>query len=88
MKKKQNLKPREVLVVFDFSGNFAYACQDASQAFHFNDDQCTVVPVIFYYRDNDELKHQSMIFLSESLIHDTVAVYTIQTLLILEIKKK
>ena len=88
MKKKQNLKPREVLMMFDFLENYAYACQDAFQAFHFNNGQCTVVPVIFYYRDNDELKHQSMIFLSDSLKHDTAAVYTIQILLISEIKKK
>lgn len=86
--KKENLKKNEAFVMFDFSENYAYVCQDASQAFHFNNDQCTVVPVIFYYKEDDELKHQSIVILSDCLKHDTVAVYAIQTLLIPEIKKK
>ena len=72
--------------MFDFSENYAYVCQDASQAFHFNNNQCT--NVIFYYKENNEVIHQSMVFLSDSLKHDTAAVYAIQTLLIPEIKKK
>lgn len=86
--KKDKLNDDEVLVMFDFSENYAYAVQDASQAFHFNNDQCTVFPAIYYYKQNSEIKHESCIFLSESLKHDTVAVYTVQTKLVAEIKKK
>lgn len=86
--KKKNLREGEkVIVMFDFSENYSYVCQDASQAFHFNNDQCTVFSVIYYYKENSELKHKSNVFLSESLKHDTAAVYTVQTLLIPEIKK-
>ena len=85
MKKKENLSPHEVHVMFDFLENYAYVCQDASQAFHFNNNQCTVVPAIFYYKENNEVIHQSMVFLSDSLKHDTATVYAIQTLLIPEI---
>jgi len=46
-----------------------------------------VFPVIYYYKENSELKHKSNVFLLESLKHDTAAVYTVQTLLIPEIKK-
>ena len=84
---KQNLKNREVLVMFDFSENYSYVVQDASQAFHFNNQQCTVFPVIYYYKENTELKHKSCIFLSDSLTHDTSAVFTIQKQLIPDIKK-
>jgi len=84
---KQNLKNGEVLVMFDFSENYSYVVQDASQAFHFNNQQCTVFPVIYYYKENSELKHKSCIFLSDSLKHDTSAVFTIQKQLIPEIKK-
>lgn len=80
------MKDGEVLVMFDFSKNFSYVVQDASQAFHFNNDQCTVFPVIYYYKENSVLKHKSAILLSESLKHDTSAVYTIQKQLIPEIK--
>ncbi|KYM94585.1 hypothetical protein ALC62_14783 [Cyphomyrmex costatus] len=85
--KKSNLANDEVLVMFDFSENYAYAVQDASQAFHFNNQQCTVFPVIFYYKVKSELKHSSCIFLSNCVKHDTAAVYTIQKQLIPEIKK-
>ena len=73
--------------MFDFSENYAYVCQDASQAFHFNNDQCTVLPVIFYYKENNELRHKANVFLTDSLKHDTSAVFAVQTLLIPEIKK-
>lgn len=85
--RKKNLHEGEVIVTFDFSENYSYVCQDASQEFHFNNDQCTVLPVIFYYKENNELRHKSYVFLSESLKHDTAAVYSVQTLLIPEIKK-
>lgn len=86
--KKKNLKEGEVIVMFDFSENYAYVCQDASQAFYFNNDQCTVIPVIYYYKNNDELVHKSNVFLTESSKHDTAAVYAVQTLLIPEIRKQ
>lgn len=85
--RKHNLRDGEVLVTFDFSENYAYVCQDASQAFHFNNDQCTVFPAIYYYKEGPVVKHKSFIFLSESLKHDTSAVYAIQTLFIPEIQR-
>lgn len=85
--KKIDLRNGEVLVMFDFSENYSYIAQDASQAFHFNNQQCTVFPAIYYYKEKSELKHQSCIFLSDSVRHDTAAVYTIQKQLMPEIKK-
>lgn len=85
--KRQNLLDGEIVVMFDFSENYAYVCQDASQAFHFNNNQCTVFPVIYYYKQNNELQHKSIVFLSESLKHDTAAVYAVQTLLMPIIKE-
>lgn len=74
--------------MFDFAENYAYAVQDASQGFHFNNDQATVFPVMYYYREGEEVKHQSSIFISDSRKHDTASVYTVQTQLIPMIKKK
>ncbi|KYN19369.1 hypothetical protein ALC57_08285 [Trachymyrmex cornetzi] len=51
--KKSNLNDGEVLVVLDFSENYKYIAQDASQAFHFNNTQCTVFPVVCYYKKNE-----------------------------------
>lgn len=84
--KKENLSKGEVLALLDFSENYAYVIQDASHAFHFNNNQCTVFPVICYYKENAQIKHKSYIFLSDYLKHDTAAIYTMQRLLIPEIK--
>ncbi|KAJ8671423.1 hypothetical protein QAD02_002682 [Eretmocerus hayati] len=85
--RKQNLLDGEVIVMFDFSENLPFHVQNAAPAFHFNNDQCTVFTVIFYYMEGTELKHKNCVFISESLKHDTAAVYTIQKQLIPEIKK-
>lgn len=39
---KKNLSEGKVLVTLDFSENYKYVVQDASQAFHFNNDQCPI----------------------------------------------
>lgn len=86
-KRKANLLKGEVMVSFDFSENYAYVAQDAAQSFHYNNDQSTVFPVIYYFNKDDEIVHKSCIFLSESTRHDSAAVYTVLTQLIPEIKK-
>lgn len=85
---KLNLVEGEVLTVLDFSENYKYIVQDASQAFHFNNTQCTVFPVVCYYQINSKIHHESFVFLSDSTKHDTAAVYTIQKMLIPLIRKR
>lgn len=85
---KNNLESGEILVTVDFAENYKYVVQDASQAFHFNNDQCTVFPVVCYYKDKSEIKHKSFIFLSDSTKHDAAAVYTAQTILIPKLKQQ
>lgn len=55
--RKLNLSSSEVMVNFDFSENYSYVVQDAAQAFHFNNDQCTEFPVLYYYKQNSEIVH-------------------------------
>lgn len=86
--KKENLRKDEVLLHCDFAENYAYVVQDAAQAFHYNNDQCSVFTVIFYYRSGNELKHHSIILLSDSTTHDATAVYLMQQNVIPEIKKR
>ncbi|KYN00525.1 hypothetical protein ALC62_09899 [Cyphomyrmex costatus] len=85
--RKNELLKDEVIVMFDFSENYKYTAQDASQAFHFNNDQCTVFPVIYYFKNESEVSHKSCVFLSNSVKHDTASVYTIQKKLFPEIKR-
>ncbi|KAJ8673070.1 hypothetical protein QAD02_004331 [Eretmocerus hayati] len=78
---KENLKEGEVLVLLDLAENYAFVAQDAAQAFHYNNDQCTLVTVVLYYMKDSKLCHQSMVIMSDNLVHDTVAVHCIQKII-------
>lgn len=84
---KTQLLDKQVLVTLDFAENYKYVAQDAVQAFHFNNDQCTVFTVVCYFKGESKIEHKSFIFLSDCTQHDTSAVYTVQRLLIPELKK-
>jgi len=71
----------------DFAENYAYVVQDAAQAFHYNNDQCTVFTVLFYYRSGKKMEHYSIILLSDCTTHDAAAMYMMQQMVIPEIKK-
>lgn len=85
---KKTLLKNEIIILWDFSENFAYKVQNASQAFHYMNDQCTVFTIVYYYKEDDVLQHKSLVFLSEVLKHDASAVYTIQSKLINDHLKK
>ena len=72
---KQSLKPGEIVVCADFSENYAFVIQDASQGFHWNNSQCTIHPFVIYFKESSNLSHRSYVIISECLIHDTIAVY-------------
>ena len=46
----------------------------------------TVHPFVVYYREDDELKHKSFVFVSECLKHDTVLVHAFQRKLVICLK--
>lgn len=86
--RKEHFKRDEVIVMFDYSENYKYVAQNALQAFHFNNEQCTVFPVIYFYKENGLLKSQSCVISSDSLRHDTASVFAAQSVLLNDIKKK
>lgn len=57
------------------------------QAFHYNNDQCTVHPVISYYKSGEMVSHKSFVILSECTTHDSAAIYMMQRLVVPELKK-
>lgn len=85
---KNILKPGEFLVTLDFAENYAFVVQEAAQAFHWNNDQATIFPMVVYYKDNDESKHFSFVVISDCRHHDTVAVYMFQKKLIQYLKRR
>ena len=77
---KDNLSPKECIVLGDFAENYKYIIQDEIQSFHWTSDSCTLHPVVLYYKNpgSDELMHLSFCFVSDDLEHDTTFVYKIQ----------
>lgn len=84
---RKNLKKGEVLVHTDFSENFPSVVQNAAQAFHYNNNQCTVHPVVYYYKNTEEVYHKSLILLSDCTSQDVPVVYIMQKLVLKEIKE-
>ena len=66
----------------DFSENYSYILQDAAQGFHWYNPQATLQPFVVYFREDGELKHLSYVFISDCLVHDTVAVHLFQKKLV------
>ena len=67
----------EAVIVGDFSENYSFIVQNAAQGFHWDNSQCTVHPFVIYYRTADqELSNFSVCFLSTSLKHNTIMVYS------------
>ena len=84
---KVGLKPGEVLVQANFSENYSFVLQDAAQGYHWNNSQATIHPFVVYYRHTGEELHLSFVVISESLHHDTIAVFLFQKTLLSYLKE-
>lgn len=60
---------------------YRFVVQDAAQSFHWNNEQATLLTLVFYYRDGNEVKHGSIVMISDHLKHDTATFYTFQKIL-------
>ena len=85
---RESLSEGEFLISLDFSENYAFIAQDAAQSFHYNNNQCSLATIVIYYKGSEsKIEHKSMVVFSDSLIHDVVAVYLIQEIIINFLKK-
>ena len=75
---KKTMSYDTIIIVGDFSENYAYVVQDAAQEFHWENSQCTVHPFVVYFKDieTNECKHASYCFLSPNTNHNATIVYT------------
>ena len=79
--RKDTIKEGEILVQCDFAENYNFVVQDAAQSFHWNNDQATILTSVFYYREGIEIKHGSLVMISDDLKHDTATFYAFQNIL-------
>ena len=82
------MKPAEFLVTADFAENYGFVLQEAAQAFHWNNNQATLFPLVIYYKEGGDLECCSFVGISDWLKHDTIAVYMFQEVLIEYLKNK
>lgn len=88
-KKKMNLKIGELMMIEDFSQNMNFVIQDSNQGYHWNHDQCTIYPVVGYFRNIDgQIMHESYCVISECLTQDATAVHLYNTMAIAYFKSK
>jgi hypothetical protein len=72
---KENLPENSALLVVDFGRNRTVKHQDEAKESGFGAQQITVHPVVMYYDDeNNHRVRDSMMFLSDDIGHDRVAV--------------
>lgn len=83
---KDNIDDSQCIVIGDFSENYSFVVQDASQGFHWTNNQATIHPFIVYFISENNLSHRTFCFISDCLQHKTSLVYTFQKTLIPEIR--
>ncbi|KAF2902936.1 hypothetical protein ILUMI_03248 [Ignelater luminosus] len=73
---KNNIVEGDVIVQCDFAENYSFVVQDAAQSFHWNNDQATLLTSVYYYRQGQDIKHGSIVMISDDLKHDTATFFT------------
>lgn len=77
--RKENLNHNSMLLLGDFAENYNFMIQDEVQGFHWNNLQCTLHPVVVYFKDIEgEVKSKSYCVISDEMQHNTVFVYALQ----------
>ena len=75
---KSELQHGQIIVLGDFSENYAIVVQDSTQGSHWTNDQATLQPFVIYFKKDSQLLHLNFVVISNHLTHDTVAVYCFQ----------
>jgi hypothetical protein len=78
---KDVLDECSAIILGDFAENYQFVVQDEIQSFHWNSSQCSLHPVVLYFKEANKLQCQSFCFLSDDLQHDVYFVYHIQKIL-------
>lgn len=86
-RQKNNLKPGEILLHWDFSENLIHSLQDSVQSEYWSATQSTIHPCVMYFlNENNVLDHKSFAFISPCLDHGSQFVRVVQTKLINHVK--
>lgn len=78
---KDKITEGDVIVQYDFAADYSFVVQDTAQSFHCNNDQATLLTSVYYYRQEQNIKHGSIVMLSDDLKHDTATFFEFQNIL-------
>ena len=87
--RKDNIDNETVISLGNFAENYSFVVQDEVQSFHWNNFQCTLHPVVLYYKIDDLLMHKSfciMMIWKHDLKHDVDMVHEVQEVIVNYIK--
>ena len=84
---KENLPNTHVAIHMDFAENYMCRSSEEIQSAYFNQTSVTIHPVVIYFRDNNELKHNSLVLVSDTLHHNASTVATFLDTVISEVKQ-
>ena len=74
--------------VTTYDQNHNFLVQDEVQSYHWNSQQCTLHPVVIYYKHVNQVVEQSLCIISDDFIHDVSFVYKVMSESINFIKQK
>ena len=77
------------IILGDFAENYVFVVQDEIQSYHWNTQQCSLHPLVIYYKDdNGILKYIFYCFTSDGITHNVTYVYKIFQLIMPMLKTK
>ena len=74
------------MIVKFFPGRFCRELQDEIQSFHWSTSQCTLHPVVLYFKLENAMQNQCFCIVSSDNSHDVAFVYMVQKKIIEVIK--
>ena len=79
---KENLPANRIIIQMDFAENFTCASTDAVQSAYWNQATVTLHPCVVYYKEGEQLKHTSYVYVSHLNHHNSSMVIAILKALI------
>ena len=84
---KNSLEDNELIVQMEFAKNYSCQSLDEIQSAYWNQTTITLHPTVIYYKQGQELKHKSLIFVSDEQRHNALLVFTFMKELIPHIRE-
>ena len=77
--RKENITEETALFLGDFAENYTFLIQDEIQSYHGSNKQCSLHPVVVYFKEGEILMH-------DDLMHDVSFVHSVIKLVLDDLK--